>query len=144
MDVNNTEALRRWLMACPVILESGGIFGADYLQDAPGGWTLDNVPSALRYRENILGEVALQADQAQAFRLAARMPYGDDPRQNLENLGVLRDVCAWIAGESAAGRFPEWDGGDVTAVIPTLTPHAAATGTAWARYEVGIEVRYRV
>ena len=135
-------ALRAWLRQCPAV-ESGRLFGADYLADGEG-YSLDALPTPLRYRENILGELALREEQEQEFVFAARAPYGADHARNLHNLGAMRDVAAWILERNSAGSFPDWEGGEVTAIVPTLTAYPIAMGSAFARYQMQIRVTYRL
>lgn len=140
--INNTASLRAWLRQCPAV-ERGRLFGADYLADDES-YSLDATPTALQYRENILGEMALRENQEQNFVFASRDPYGPEPRQNLDNLGVMQDVSAWIIEQNNARNFPQWEGGEVTAIVPTLSAFPIAMGSAYARYQMQIKVTYRV
>lgn len=140
--MNNTEAMRAWLRRCSAV-EQARAFGVDYLADE-GGYSLDAVPSALRYRENILGEMELRPSQEQNFVFASRDPYGADFQQNLENLGVMQQVAAWITERSNARDFPQWEGGEITAIMPTLTAYPMTLGSAFARYQMQIKVTYKV
>ena len=139
---NNTESVRTWLRRCPAI-ERTRAFGVDYLAEN-GSYSLDAVPTALRYRENILGEMVLRDRQEQNFVFSSRDPYGDELRQNLDNLGVMQDVAAWIIDRNNARDFPAWEGGEVTAIVPTLSGYPIAMGSAYARYQIQIKVTYRV
>ena len=139
---NNAGAMRAWLRACPALTRDRA-FGADYLAEGES-YSLDTIPSAIRYRENILGETAPLERQEQVFVLASREPYGPDHTQNLDNLGVFQDVAAWIVAQNAARRFPEWAGGEVVAVVPTVSAAPVSRGSAFARYEMEITVTYRV
>ena len=140
-DTNNTGALRAWLRRCPVI-ERARAFGVDYLAEN-GSYSLDATPTALRYRENILGEMVLRDVQEQNFVFASREPYGDAFQQNLDNLGVMQDVAAWIVEQNATRRFPDWAGGEVVAIVPTVSAAPVSRGSAFARYEMAIKVIYR-
>ena len=142
--VNNAAAMRAWLLGCPAIAASPGIFGSDYLPDEPGGFTLDSVPSALKYRENIVGEMTLMPRQEQLFVLAARMDYGAEALTNLNNLDVFRQIFAWIIEKSNARDLPEWEGGELTAIVPTLTAYPIAIGSSAARYQIQVKAMYKV
>lgn len=142
MPTNNAGALRAWLRQCPEI-QAARAFGADYLADE-ASYSLDMTPSALRYRENILGEMVLRETQEQNFVFASRDPYGDDFQQNLENLAFFQAVSAWIIEQNNARDFPAWEGGEVTAIVPTLTAYPMTMGSAFARYQIQIKVTYRV
>lgn len=139
---NNTAAMRTWLRQCPTV-ERKRLFGADYLADNES-YSLDVTPTALRYRENILGDMVLRETQEQNYVFASRDPYGAEFQQNLDNLGVMQDVSAWIIEQNNARNFPDWEGGEVTAIVPTLTAYPMAIGSAYARYQIQIKVTYRV
>jgi len=142
--MDNATHVRTWLLACPPIADSTGLFGSDYLQDEPGGFTLDSVPSALKYVENIEGEMRLQPRQEQLFVLAARMDYGAEASANLNNLGVFREIFDWIIGRDNARDLPAWEGGALTAIVPTLTAYPIAVGSSAARYQIQIKALYKV
>lgn len=139
---NNTAALRTWLRRCGTV-ERERLFGADYLAEG-ASYSLDSVPTALRYRENILGRRVLRETQEQNYLFASREPYGARIGQNLDNLGIMQDITAWIIDRNDAGDFPDWEGGEVVSVTPTLSPHPVAPGSAFARYQIQIRVTYRV
>ena len=139
---NNAGALRAWLRQCPTV-ERKRLFGADYLADNES-YSLDVSPTALKYRENILGDMVLRETQEQNFVFASRDPYGAEFQQNLDNLGVMQDVSAWIIEQNNARNFPTWEGGEVTAIVPTLTAYPISMGSAFARYQMQIKVTYRV
>lgn len=134
--------MRTWLRRCPAI-ERARVFGVDYLAEN-GSYSLDATPTALKYRENILGEYVLRETQEQNFVFASRDPYGGEFQQNLDNLGVMQDVSAWIIDRNNARDFPEWEDGEVTAIVPTLTAFPITMGSAFARYQIQIKVTYRV
>lgn len=139
---NNAGAVRAWLRTCPGV-ERARVFGADYLGDKES-YSLDATPTALKYRENILGDMVLRETQEQNFVFASRDPYGAEFQQNLDNLGVMQDVSAWIIEQNNARNFPTWEGGEVTAIVPTLTAYPISMGSAFARYQMQIKVTYRV
>ena len=139
---NNTAEMRTWLRQCPAV-ERKRLFGADYLADGES-YSLDVTPTTLKYRENILGDMVLRETQEQNFVFASRDPYGAEFQQNLDNLGFMQDVVAWIIEQNNARSFPTWEGGEVVAVVPTLTAYPIAMGSAYARYQMQIKVTYRV
>ena len=134
--------MRAWLRGCPAV-QRARRFGADYLAEEES-YSLDVTPTALKYRENILGEMVLREKQEQNFVFASRDPYSADVKQNLENLGAMQDVTAWIIQQNNARDFPDWEGGEVVAIVPTLTAYPIAMGSAFARYQIQIKVTYRV
>ena len=142
-NTNNAEKLRLWLRACPSIANSQ-YFGADYLGENATEYAIFAVPSTLRYRENILGKRYLLPKQEQNFVFAAKVPYGSNIKQNLDNLKFFQDVANWIMQQNAAGDFPEWDGGPITAIECTNTGAPVQMGTDAARYQMQIKVTYKL
>lgn len=142
-EVNNAERLRTWLLGCPS-MQAAAYFGADYLGENATEYAVISVPSNLKYRENILGKMVLRESQEQNFIFAAKVPYGSDVRQNLDNLGFFQDVATWIQEQSKAGNLPEWDGGTVTAVSVSNTGAPMQTGSDAARYQFQIKVIYKI
>ncbi len=142
-EVNNAERLRTWLLGCPS-MQAAAYFGADYLGKNATEYAVISVPSNLRYRENILGKMVLRESQEQNFIFAAKVPYGSDVQQNLDNLGFFQDVATWIQEQSLLGNLPEWDGGTVTAVSVSSTGAPMQTGSDAARYQFQIKVIYKI
>lgn len=141
-DINNTEKLRLWLRACPVVAKSN-TFGADYLGENATEYAVMSVPSNLRYRENILGERTLLEKQEQNFIFAAKIPYGSDIRQNLANLGFFQDVADWIKQQNEAKNFPEWNDGPIVGIEVTNSSAPVQYGADAARYQIQLKVTYR-
>lgn len=140
---NNLGSVRAWLRACPAFAQDA-YFGADFLKDAPELFALVSVPSTLAIRENVLGDTELEPRQVQNFILAYRAPYGAPVQQNLDNLQLFQQVAAWIWQQNAAHSFPAWDGGAITAIVPTITPVIMEAGVATARYHMQIRVNYYI
>lgn len=142
-EINNTAKIREWLMTCPHIA-AADYFGADYLGKNPTEYAVMAVPSDLKYKENILGKRVLREKQEQNFIFAAKVPFGDNVRKNLENLGFFQDVANWIKDQNSGGNFPEWDGGRITAIECKNTGAAVQTNTSEARYQFQIKVTYKI
>ena len=141
-EINNLGSVRAWLRTCPSIIRTVP-FGADYLADDPNKYALVSVPSTRNTRENILGEIVLLPVQTQNFVLAYRAPYGDEVEQNLSNLAFFQSVEKWIMEQSAAGNLPEWDGGVIKYITPTISPVVMEVGASTARYQIQIAVTYQ-
>ena len=88
--------------------------------------------------------MVLRETQEQNYVFASRDPYGAEFEQNLENLGVMQVVSAWIIDQNNIRNFPDWEGGEVVAIVPTLNAYPISMGSAFARYQIQIRVTYRV
>lgn len=140
---NNLGSVRQWLRTCPAF-SSNDYFGADFLRDDPQISALYSVPSSMRLRENILGDMELDPVQTQNFIIAYRAPFGSAVQQNLDNLQLFQQVSAWIWAQNAAHNFPTWEGGEITSIVPTITPVIMEAGTDTARYQIQIRVTYHI
>ena len=141
-EINNTEALRLWFRECPAILRTNR-FRVDYTAEEPTEYAIYAVPSTLRTHENILGEEVLDDIQTQNFIFASKEHYGADIQQNLANLKFYQDVTEWIITQNNARNFPEWSGGVVRAIVPTLTGYPVQVGSAAAKYQIQLKITYR-
>lgn len=141
--INNIERLRAWLRTCPAIA-AAKYFGADYIGENATEYAVIATPSMLRYRENIIGDRILLDRQEQNFIFAAKIPYGRDVEQNLDNHRFLQDVVNWIYAQNSIKNFPEWDNGKVTSIDCSNTGAPVQTGSDAARYQFQIRVNYRV
>ena len=141
-EINNTEQLRLWFRGCPALLRSNRL-RVDYLSEKPDEYSINAVPSTLRTHENILGEEVLDDIQTENFIFASRSPYGADIQQNLMNLAFFQSVMTWILEKNTAREFPQWNGGRVKSIMPTLTAYPAQIGTNAAKYQIQLKVTYR-
>ena len=142
-EINNAERLRTWLCGCSSIKEAA-YFGADYLGENATEYAVISVPSNLRYRENILGKMVLRETQEQNFIFAAKVPYGSDVSQNLDNLGFFQDVADWVKLQNEIGNLPEWNDGTVISISVSNTGAPIQTGSDAARYQFQIKVTYKI
>lgn len=140
--VSNIEALRTWFRPCPA-LSPGNRFQVDYLAENPTEYALYAVPSAINYRENVLGEEVPADIQTLNFIFASKESYGADVVQNLANLGFYEDVTLWILEQNALRNFPRINDGVVRSIVPTLTPYPAEIGSETAKYQIQIRMTYR-
>jgi len=142
MSVNNTESLRNWFRKCPEISRNNR-FRADYLAEGPTEYAIMSVPSTLKYHENILGEEVLDDNQVQNFIFASKEVYGADVQQNLANLAFYQSIVNWIIDRNNVKDFPEWDGGRIRSILPTLTAYPAQVGSNVAKYQIQLRINYR-
>lgn len=141
-DVNNAASLREWFRACPV-LSAGVRFNADFTAGRSTEYAVFSVPSALKYRENILGDEVPLDDQTHNFLFVAELPYSEDAQQNLANLGFMQAVTEWVLEQNAARTFPEWEGGNVKSILPSLSGAPVRVSASTAKYQLQLKINYR-
>ena len=139
---NNEQHLRKWLLSCPE-LSNRNRFHVDYLSEKPTEYSIFAQPSTIAYTENVLGEMVPRSIQKQNFLFATRDTYGADERQNLANYEFYQNIIAWMIEQNINRNLPNWEGGTVTAVVPTLTQYVSAPGTDSAKYQIQIQVTYK-
>lgn len=137
-----TEALRAWFRGCPLLAAHAKI-GVDYTPAEPTEYAIYEVPSTLRYVENVLGEEVLADRQTQNFTFAAKLPYSADVTQNIQNAEFFEGVVYWVARQNQARAFPVFSGGTVNSITATLTAYPAAVGSDAAQYQIQLRVTYR-
>ena len=136
------QALWSWIRQCPQ-LRQGVKVGVDYLADEATEYAIYAIPSTIRTRENVLGEIVPADRQTLSFYFASKEPYGADARQTMQNQSFYESVCAWIWDQNRKRSFPAIPGGDVVAVVPTLTTLIADAGSDVAKYQIQIQLTYR-
>ena len=144
-DSTNTNALnlRRWFRQCPALMP-GNRFRVDYLAENPTEYALYAVPSALTYKENVLGEQVPDPIQTVNWIFASKESYGADVEQNLANLGFYDTVVAWILAQNADHDFPEMTNGEIISIVPTLSAYPIEVGSDAARYQIQIKITYKI
>lgn len=142
-QVNNIEHLRRWFRQCPA-LSPDNRFRVDYMAEEPTEYSLFAVPSSIRFRENVLGEFVPQDIQSVNYIFASKEVFGADESQNMANMGWYQDVTNWILDQNAKRNFPLMDEGRVISVRPTLSAYPIAPGVDSARYQIQIEVTFKI
>lgn len=140
--LNNAEQLRAWFRGCPA-LAPGNRFRMDYLAENPTEYALFAVPSAINYRENVLGEEVPLDIQSVNYIFASKESYGADVVQNLANLGFYDEVVAWILEQNAKRNFPQINEGRIKSIVPTLTAYPIQIGSDAAKYQIQLKITYR-
>lgn len=136
------DALREWFRGCPLLQQRAKV-GVDYLPDTATEYAVYEVPSTIRYVENVLGEEIPADKQTQNFTFAAKLPYGADVAQNALNAAFYEAVVLWIFQKNDAREFPTFPGGKITSINATLTAYPASVGSDVAMYQIQVKVTYR-
>lgn len=141
--IKNAAAVRDWMrLGCPV-LRPNARFSVDYMSEKAGEYSVQIIPALLRSRENILGETVPLDEQEQSFYFAARMSFTQDIRTQIENHAFFQQVIDWILSQNAAQDFPEWSGGVIKSIMPTLTEDISRVSGDTAEYRIQIKIVYR-
>lgn len=79
------EAIRNIVKQCPYLDEYCKGIGVDYLGSDTTYYSIESVPSQTVLKKDIVGNTKRQ----HLFNFASRELYGEEVRQNLENIGFL-------------------------------------------------------
>lgn len=139
---NTTAALRDWLRECPAILNINR-FGVDFSGKDPTEYAIYSVPTTLRYKTDICGDVYFDSVQELNYIFACQFPFPIDVLQALENLGFFNDVMEWIYQQNMRKAFPEIAEGPVISIMPTLTPFMPSSTANAGRYQIQLKIKYR-
>ena len=141
-ESNSLTNLRLWFRGCP-LLPTRNPLRVNFIGDDDEEYSIQQSPSAIQYRENVLGEYVPQERQQLNFSLRFRLPYGQDVNQNLANAGFCQNVCAWIQDQNSKRQFPNIVEGTVIGLTPSLSPYVAEVGEETAIYQIQIQVTYK-
>ena len=97
------EAIRDIIKQCPYLDEYYKGIGVDYLGSDTTYYSIESVPSQTVLKRDIVGNTKRQY----LFNFASRELYGEEVRQNLENIGFFEHFSDWLEQFSEAGEFPE-------------------------------------
>lgn len=139
--MSTTENLRTWFLSCPALKETS-VFNTDYLSEMNDEYTIYSLPSSLDYVEDIVGKIKYNKRQVMNFAFAARLPYGEDGIQNLQNLELLANVQNWLYEQTLLQNFPEIDEGEVVSIVPVQTPYVVNANPGSAMYQIRCSLTY--
>lgn len=131
------EAVRDDLKACPIL--TGERLNVDFLPEEAVSFSVDVTPVNPVVKKYIDGGSLRQF----SFVLASRALYGEELRQQLDNLGLFEDFSDWIEAQNRARRFPDLGTGRrVTRLEVTTSGYVFAPGVNAARYQIQCRMQY--
>ena len=99
------QALWSWIRQCPQ-LRQGVKVGVDYLADEATEYAIYAIPSTIRTRENVLGEIVPADRQTLSFYFASKEPYGADARQTMQNQSFYAPARPAPSVTASPGLWP--------------------------------------
>ena len=135
--MSGIEAIRTYLRTCP-LLEDEKI-NVDFLGEKAGSYTVDIVPSKETVTKYVDGSSRRQLE----FVIASRADWGEEFRQNVENIDFFEQLSAWLETQSNAGSLPVLDAGKTAQKVEALTGgYALEAETNTARYQIQCRLIY--
>lgn len=138
----NIENIREWLRNCPDI-DSSKYFRIDYIDDDPKCYAIYSVPTAIKYKTDILGNTYPDTVQTINFEFCAICPWGKDIRQNVENVKAVTAIVEWMQEQNALHNLPIIHEGKAVSVLPALSPQPLQQTSETVIYQISIQIKYR-
>ena len=133
------EALKDYISKCPYLEEFSESINVDYLSDAYGSYSIEEVPTGPIIKKYINGDSERQFD----FIFSSRESYGADVLQNIENSGFYEDFSTWIEEESFNNNLPDLgEGREPIKIEVSTTGYAFQTDINQARYQIQLKLIY--
>lgn len=132
-----TEAVRQFVRTYPPLTDNR--IYVDCLPDEVGSYSIGVTPCKEWVKRYVDGSGTKQF----LFVLTSREAFGEQVRQQLDNLGFYEDFSHWLDRQTAARTLPELGPGRTPlAVEATTSGYAFIPGTETARYQIQCRLTY--
>lgn len=133
------DAIREFVKNCPYLDEFNKGIGVDYLDAEETCYSVESVPADPILKRYIDGTTKRQ----QVFVFSSREAYGDDVRQNIENLGFFEHFASWLEKQTLTDNLPDL-GEQRTAekITASTTGYAYNTDVKNAKYQIECRLIY--
>lgn len=101
------EAVRDFILDCPLLEDLANIINVDYLKENAGSFSIESVPAETILETDILGNTTRQF----VFVFASHMQYSEELRNNIDNSAFYEQFENWLEQSSENGNLPELDEG---------------------------------
>lgn len=124
---------------CPCLNQYYEAIGVDYLGADPTSYSIESVPVEPIVKQYVDGSTLRQLD----FVFASREAYGEEVRQNIENLGFYEAFAAWLEECSIKGFFPDLgENREVRSIKALTNGYPFNTSVHDAKYQVQCRIGY--
>lgn len=131
------ESVRKYLEGCPLL--EGGKLNVDFLPEAAASYSVDVTPVKPVVKSYLNGSSVRQF----LFVFATRAYYGDQIRQQLDNLCLFESFEEWVDRQNRARNFPDLgEGRAVRKMEVTTSGYVFAPDTDTARYQIQCRLVY--
>lgn len=131
------QAVRDWVSTCPLL--EGGQVHVDFLDQEAASYSVDVTPGEPVVKYYMDGSSVRQF----LFRVASRALYGDDIRQNLDNIGFFEQFAAWVEEQNALRKLPDvGPGRKCRSLEVTTSGYVFEENTNFACYQIQCKLTY--
>lgn len=132
-----TEAVRQFVRTYPPLADNR--LNVDFLPDKEGSYSIGVVPCKEWVKRYVDGSGTKQF----LFVLASREAFGEEIRQQLDNLGFYEGFSGWLDRKTMARDLPELgDGRTPLSIEATTSGYAFIPDTDTARYQIQCRFTY--
>lgn len=133
------EAIRDIIKKCPYLDEFYQSIGVDHLGKDSTSYSIESVPGKQILKRDIVGNTKRQY----LFNFASREAYGEDVRNQIDNIGFYEHFSDWLEQVSTEGDFPELEQGKEILKIEAITGgYAFDTDMQKAKYQIQCRLVY--
>ena len=136
-ELNIMEQVRKFLLTCPLLAE--GKLNVDFLPEDVCSYSIEAVPAKEVVRSYVNGASVRQF----LFVVASREFYGEEVKQQLDNLSFYDEFSAWLMLQTRAKNLPELGEHRKALLMETSTSgYVMAAETSMARYQIQCKLEY--
>ena len=133
------DALKEFMQRCPLIEEFNSAIGVDNLPEKNDGFAIETVPCEPIKKRFINGD----ANKQYMFNFTSKSSYGEDIRQNIENVGFYEKFAQWLDECTANGNLPILQAGMTPQkIIAVTTGYIFDTEVDTAKYMIQCRLDY--
>lgn len=137
--INIIEVIREFVKGCPFLDEFNTGIGVDHLAEDDTAYMIEAVPGKPIIKKYVNGDTLRQC----LFAFSSKEAYGDNVRQNLENIGFFDNFSNWLEECSKKDILPTLGEGQTPkAIEATTTGYAYDTEVNKAQYRIQCRLIY--
>lgn len=131
------QAVRDYVATCPLL--AGGTVHVDFLSPEEGCYSVDVTPGEPVVKQYMDGSSVRQF----LFRVTSRALYGDDIRQNLDNIGFFEQFAEWVEEQNLFRSLPDLGPGKKCRQLEVTTSgYVFEENTNYACYQIQCRLTY--
>lgn len=133
------DALKAFMQDCPLLDEFAVAVGVDNLPERDDGFAIETVPCEPVKKRYVTGDAVKQY----LFNFTSKSSYGDDVRQNIENIGFYEKFAQWLDDCTAGKTFPQLpEGMAAQKLVAVTTGYIFDAGVDTAKYMIQCRLEY--
>ena len=133
------DALRKFMADCPLLDDFNAAVGVDNLPERNAGFAIETVPCEPIKKLYVNGDSIKQY----MFNFTSKSSYGDDIRQNIENIGFYEKFAQWLDKCTSDRTFPTLPEGMIPQkIVAVTTGYIFDTEIDTAKYMIQCRLDY--